>query len=709
MGDDTGEDTLFEPTELGKTELQRIGRFILTGQLGRGGMGVVHEAIDPNLERTVALKVMTLTDNHARKRLLQEAKSMAQIKHPNVVQIYELVTEGDTCALAMELVEGVTLDDILAGKPIDERQAARFTAKVAYGLQAIHDAGFIHRDIKPGNILIERDPDNPSKDFGALIPKIADFGLVKDPKQNLTLPGMVLGTPVFMSPEQARSDPIDHRSDIFSLGGAFYAMVTGKYMFSGTNIGTTMTNVENGRFLRPRKIKPDLSKDIESIILKMVALHADDRYQSARAVAHDLLTFAQGEEVDVRAPLIAQPQQEKVQLVHALLQQYKLPLSIIFGVAFAGGVLSALVGPNDKPDQKPEITKPNKDSNKPESKKTSKQSTASKKQPTSASQGGKPNLELLLFKADNFVTKADELWNRFKEGPQDKLEKVAEFYEQAIDLYKQRLKHGNNADVLQNFAIARFDLARVLSQMDPSKEQEHYQGLDTLVEKVIKATPTANMYDTLSQILKKLGQNKKALEALTKATELNPTEGAYHFDKGLLEEELGETEEAKKSFRKACDHSKDREYFSTCARIHFDDGDYKKVLEIAELGLKKTKNNPEMKLYQAKSYAELEQFTKALSYLEPIASQNVRDFDANFYVAFCYLGLGTPRKGFDAANNLMSYHQDRWDTYAMNGFLLERAGKHEAAQSMYETAYKIDSEAKNEIEQLRKALGLDKK
>ena len=205
---------------------KRLGKYLLKTKLGQGGMGTVYLAIDTRLKRNVALKVLPkemAADEAAVKRFLREARVAARLNHPNVVAVYDVDRQRGFCFLVMELVDGRTASELLREGPLSWTEATRLVADACRGLVAAHEAGLVHRDIKPSNIMRTNDG----------LVKLADFGLAKvmdDPgpaKNPLTQSGTILGTPHYMSPEQCRGEPVDARSDLYSLGATYYTLLAG--------------------------------------------------------------------------------------------------------------------------------------------------------------------------------------------------------------------------------------------------------------------------------------------------------------------------------------------------------------------------------------------------------------------------------------------------------------------------------------------------
>lgn len=266
-------------------------------ELGRGGMGVVYKARQVGLDRIVALKTIlargSKPDDQAR-RFLQEAKAMALLQHPGVVQIHEIGDCGGQPYLVMEYVGGGNLSDRLAGKPVAPRQAAELVARLADAVSAAHQQGVIHRDLKPSNILIAADG----------TPKIADFGLAKwfaAPSDN-TQTGRPMGTPSYMAPEQIFSNrmALGPTVDVYALGAILYELLTGHPPFLADNPLDTLQLVISQDPVPPRRWQPKTPRDLETICLKCLEKEPRRRYATARGMADDLGRFLAGEPITAR-------------------------------------------------------------------------------------------------------------------------------------------------------------------------------------------------------------------------------------------------------------------------------------------------------------------------------------------------------------------------------------------------------------------------
>jgi serine/threonine-protein kinase len=263
----------------------RFGRFRVTAELGRGAMGVVYRAEDTMLDRVVAIKTIALggtsseeRDQHE-KRFLQEAKAAARASHPAIITIYEMGREGDDAFIAMELLEGVDLRDLIRNASLKPSQAMTIAASVAEGLACAHEQGIVHRDVKPGNIMVLGD--------GRV--KIMDFGIARPLEPAVkTQTGLLLGSPQYMSPEQIVGRPFDHRADIFSLGLVLYEMLTGVKPFAGEDLAELTFKVANMPATPPSHLVRGLPAVVDFIIARALRKKPEERYQSATDFANDL-------------------------------------------------------------------------------------------------------------------------------------------------------------------------------------------------------------------------------------------------------------------------------------------------------------------------------------------------------------------------------------------------------------------------------------
>ena len=263
----------------------RFGRFRVLSELGRGAMGVVYRAEDETLGRVVAVKTISLVGSSKQERdvhearFLQEARAAASLAHPAIITVYEMGREGDTAFMAMELLEGRELREMIRDVALGPAESLRIMAETADGLGYAHERGVVHRDIKPGNIMVLAD--------GRV--KIMDFGIARFREPMVkTQTGVLLGSPQYMSPEQIVGKPFDHRADLFAMGLVLYEMLTGVKPFAGEDIPDLTFKVANMAATPPTHLAPDLPPVIDLIIARALKKKPEERYQSAADFARDL-------------------------------------------------------------------------------------------------------------------------------------------------------------------------------------------------------------------------------------------------------------------------------------------------------------------------------------------------------------------------------------------------------------------------------------
>jgi serine/threonine protein kinase len=280
-------------------EAQKIGRYEILKEKGRGAMGTVYIARDPAMDRIVALKTIhsiALTGpqaNEFRERFYREARSAGGLAHPGIVTVFDVGEQDGVPYLVMEFIEGHTLADAAKnGERFTYERVCEIGQQVAEALGYAHKNGVIHRDIKPANILL-----TSKEKYGIERPKITDFGVAKLGAAELTTTGQMLGTPAFMPPEQFTGAPIDGRSDIFSLGVILYWMATGEHAFPGETVTAVSYKVVHTEPVPPQKLNPALPSGFDQIILKCLAKAPAGRYASGEDLARDLVALRGGHTV----------------------------------------------------------------------------------------------------------------------------------------------------------------------------------------------------------------------------------------------------------------------------------------------------------------------------------------------------------------------------------------------------------------------------
>jgi two-component system, LytTR family, response regulator len=270
-----------------------LAHYRIVSKLGAGGMGEVYLAQDLNLERPVALKILppeVAHDPDRMRRFIQEAKTASALSHPNVAHVFEIGEAEGVTFLAMEYIEGQTLNARIAGAPLPLDEAVDVAIQVADALDAAHSKGIVHRDIKPANIMITLRGHVSVLDFGLAKMKAATTGsgTSRTATQFLTDPGMMMGTVQYMSPEQALGRDADHRSDLFSLGVVLYEMAAGRLPFSGANASAMLIEILQAQPEALARFNYDAPPELERIVRKCLEKDRDRRYQSARDLLIDL-------------------------------------------------------------------------------------------------------------------------------------------------------------------------------------------------------------------------------------------------------------------------------------------------------------------------------------------------------------------------------------------------------------------------------------
>lgn len=280
--------------DAGTLEKPMLGRFQVEKELGKGAMGVVYQGRDPKINRVVAIKTMALSQEFeadeladVKARFFREAETAGRLSHPNIVTIYDAGEEHDLAFIAMEFLKGQDLIPYTkAGQLLPLPQVMSIVARVADALDYAHKNGVVHRDVKPANVMYEPDSDTV---------KVTDFGIARLTDSSKTKTGMVLGTPSFMSPEQLAGAKVDGRSDLFSLGGTLYQLVTGRLPFEGESLAQLMFQIANKSPADVRSLRPDVPECLVAIIDKALVKDINQRYQTGAEMALALRTCMAGQ------------------------------------------------------------------------------------------------------------------------------------------------------------------------------------------------------------------------------------------------------------------------------------------------------------------------------------------------------------------------------------------------------------------------------
>ncbi len=322
-----------EVTDAAKNPKSLLNQYVLTKQLGKGGMGTVWKAFDRKLLRWVAIKFLHVSDEDNVRRFMREAQLAARLRHPNIAPIYEVGESDGKPFIAMEYIDGTSMDKL----KLPLHGMLDLFAKVCAGVDAAHRGGVVHRDLKPQNVMITSEG----------WPYVMDFGLAKalQTESSLSVSGAIMGTPAYMPPEQAEGklDQIDARSDVYALGATLYVLLTRKMPFSGQTPMEILMKVCKEDTVPPTQVAPDIPKPVETIILKAMAKAKADRYESAAAMGEDIKRFLAGTRIAAVAPPPRRP------------KRAVWPIAAVTAFLVAGGAIAFLL---TRPSEKPPVVNP---------------------------------------------------------------------------------------------------------------------------------------------------------------------------------------------------------------------------------------------------------------------------------------------------------------------------------------------------------------
>jgi serine/threonine protein kinase len=291
----------------GVQELKSLGRYQIRGVLGKGAMGLVYDAHDPKLDRRVAIKTILTrqldeaTARHYSMRFQREVRAVARLNHPNIVQVYDFGNEADLAYIVMEYIHGRELKDYFDAKErFDLRTILRLMTELLGALDCAHEAGVIHRDVKPANIMVDANGHAKLTDFG-----VARF-TEPDGEAEATRAGAMIGTLSYMSPEQIQGQPVDRRADVFSAGIVLYQLLTGEKPFQGTQWELAKKIIQDDPVWPSQLVQ--ISPDIDRIVARALAKLPERRYPNARSFADSLQHLLQGKPIDDTTQFLAQAQ-----------------------------------------------------------------------------------------------------------------------------------------------------------------------------------------------------------------------------------------------------------------------------------------------------------------------------------------------------------------------------------------------------------------
>jgi serine/threonine protein kinase len=314
----------------------KYGRYEIIEELGKGGMGVVYQAHDPQIDRPVALKVLRVdrvVNQEFVLRFFKEAKFIGRLSHPNIVTVYDVGQDHGTIYIAMEYLQGEALDEVIRSQRLNVEKIIDIALQVAYALGYAHNKGIVHRDIKPSNIILS--------DEGEI--KLTDFGIARAEDSNAaqqTQTGVILGTPFYMSPEQVMGKRVDGRSDLFSLGVILYELIVGRKPFEGDHFTAIFRAITDDIPVAPLKIDSSIPRPLSDLVMKALSKNPDERFQTGNEMGHALKTCLR---ITESPPLSEKPASSKKKSMTSVL------IIGLMAAVVLGGTIYYFLGAHKKP------------------------------------------------------------------------------------------------------------------------------------------------------------------------------------------------------------------------------------------------------------------------------------------------------------------------------------------------------------------------
>ncbi|MEW6027288.1 MAG: tetratricopeptide repeat protein, partial [Planctomycetota bacterium] len=669
----------------------QFGHYKLERKLGQGGMGAVYLAFDTTLNRRVALKIMLLSDAESEERFLREARAAAKLKHPNITQVYEIGTIGKQHYFTMDYIEGVGLDEVVCNneRKLQPRQVAEIVRDIALALDYAHSQGIVHRDIKPSNILV----DSANKPF------LTDFGLAKEIsglEKSLTLTGTIVGTPDYMSPEQAKGEKnaVDARSDIFSLGATLYYSFTGHSPFKGEELYEVMNNVINKEPVTPLKLAPNLHRDLETICLKCMEKEQNRRYQSAGELAGDLTSFLAGEAISAR------PAGFITRVVKKARKHKTIALTVLGAAVLIAAVALVLTLFFS----------------------SSQENRAKAEAILSKIRMGEPSAEMKITVAQEAL-KIDpsfaEAWEILSEGYYGKkdcikevecLNKVIELAPERASAYYKRgwtyyyeLKEPDKAvaDFEKVVEIAPDSYMGFFAKGFVEIKGRRFESAIESLNKAVKIKPDApHLYRERAVVHLHLGKTDLALKDWDKAIELKPDDAGTYYSRGSFYNMRGEYKKAMADFQKVMElNTKDAGAYAMLGDIYYKRKEFDRAIAYYTKAIELKHHNMPM-VYNCRGlcYQEKEppDNDKALADFNMAAEAAPQYCEAIYNRGHIYLRKGNYERALSDFTRVIELNPAKPFAYYHRGVALVWKGKYEQAVADFSKA--IELERTNAVE-----------
>ncbi|BBM85795.1 serine/threonine-protein kinase [Candidatus Uabimicrobium amorphum] len=640
---------------------EHFGRYIVHGELGRGGMGIVYKAFDQKFQRFVALKVMIEKDRNEIRRFMRESAIMTQLDHPNIVRLYDF---GDTPQpyLTMEYIEGFTLEDLIKTKKVPPAFLLEMLIKVCEALSQAHRQKVLHRDIKPSNIMITNQGE----------PKVMDFGLAKvatDKHQSISMVGGIVGTVLYMSKEQINGHPT-HQSDIYSLGATMYEALTYQTVYQGDSFHEICFQVMHNDPIPPRHINPSISPYFEAICLKCIEKKPQRRYQNFKQLVRELHNFKNNK------PIMAKKYNSWNFFV-SLTRRYKaafISLFIIMSVLCCSLVL--VINYSIDADRARIKAEEQKNQTRNSLNKVMKVLYYSIRE-YKALQADKKFAQLFSEIFEDVESYGeDQDWDFLKAY----MSSQSGDLQQSIQYYNKLLQENpNNSEVyhyrgLMHFNMKQYkkalqDLDRVI-QITPKNLDAYnnrgliYENLKDYTQaianfdKILQINPNyAIAYENRASVYSKLRKYNKALQDIKKALQLNPNLATAYDKRGLIHHNLRNYSAALRAYSKAL-----------LIQPNFADAYH----------------------HRGHTYYDLQQFDKALMDYSKVIELNPKFLDIYYNRGAVYYRLRRYQEAIDDYNKVLSMDAHFADAYANRGLVYYDLQEYRKALADYENALQLD-------------------
>ncbi|MBI4245119.1 MAG: tetratricopeptide repeat protein [Planctomycetes bacterium] len=664
LKDEEQDSSFFEETSEFKEGEEFADKFRIVQKLGSGGMGSVYKAYEPALKRHVAIKILDKTTNDAFKRFQLEAETIAKLGHPSIVSIYDIGTYNGRPYLSMQYIDGEALDTLIGKLTITE--CLDITAKACEALEHAHNHGVIHRDIKPQNILIDKEKNV----------YIADFGIARHMDSDLTMTGSMTGTPAYMSPEQAKGLETNARSDVYSVGATLYHCLTSKPPFEGKNIVDIAAKIADKTPISIRKINSKIHKDIETIVNKCLYKEPNVRYQRATDLQADIRRFLNGEGILARDHSITYIILKKV-------KKYRLLLSVVLLIVVPSFYIAASEYIDHQNLVKADIVLEKGISlyweNKLNEAMDSFKHAISIKHDFSKALYYMGMVYRDMKRVEDALSKYKEVIKLEKDYVIESLVTISTIYleqkrfqDGINEAFKVIELHPNNHEAYHNISAGFFGMGML--------DEAFQYG-----QKTIDLKPDyAEGYDMLGGFWAKKGDLDKAIQNCMKAIELKPTFGLAYANIGLLYSRKGDNEKAKEYSKKAVEiYPSSSITHNTLGYIYSQLDDYPKARKSFEKAVSLEPDNVVNVFNLATAYTRLQRYEEAIEHFTKATELDQNHLDAWYYRGTAQHHLQRYQDSIKSFENIVSRKQDYRDTLFKLGYSYAMMGDTQNAISYY--------------------------